>query len=354
MKTALITTTINVPKVLALYRKLGPDVRFFVAGDHKTPREAYDFVLGMENTQIAMPESGHQYKCSALVGFDTVRRRNIALLEALKAGADTIVTIDDDNLGIGLDYFDHFERLLDVQFLRPGHLFLTPNNPFNGLKASSPSHWFDAGQLMIPQTPHRGFPYDKKAQPSYEPITDAKIGVAAGLCLGDPDIDAVTRIALAPSVHGVSELARAGVVVDPKENWTVFNTQNTAFIRELAPAMFCAPGLGRFDDIVASLITQRVMRSRGLHVHFGQPFVWQQRNSHNLIKDLEEEVWGMKHLTMFADYLDRTDIWNAMPPNASVCDELRTMWTDILTFGLIPHEAAHAALAFLDDCEGVL
>ena len=31
MKTALITTTINVPRVLELYCKLDPDVRFFVA-----------------------------------------------------------------------------------------------------------------------------------------------------------------------------------------------------------------------------------------------------------------------------------------------------------------------------------
>ena len=40
MKTALITTTVNIPTVLALYRKLGPDVSFFVAADEKTPEIA--------------------------------------------------------------------------------------------------------------------------------------------------------------------------------------------------------------------------------------------------------------------------------------------------------------------------
>ena len=43
MNTALVTTTINVPKVLSLYRRLDRDVRFFVAGDLKTPAETIEF-----------------------------------------------------------------------------------------------------------------------------------------------------------------------------------------------------------------------------------------------------------------------------------------------------------------------
>ena len=37
-KIALITTTINVPEVLALYRQCDQEVRFFVAGDQKTSK----------------------------------------------------------------------------------------------------------------------------------------------------------------------------------------------------------------------------------------------------------------------------------------------------------------------------
>ena len=355
MRTALITTTINIPKVLALYRKLGPDVRFFVAGDHKTPKEAYDFCGEDLNIDFQSPNQQMQlgYKCSELIGWNTVRRRNIALLEALKWGADIIVTVDDDNIPLDQLYFQYMTRRF-LQFVYDTdaeHYLREEVVLFSGLKATSLSKWLDAGQLMLPRTPHRGFPYAKKATPGYEPIVDAKIGVAAGLCLGDPDIDAVTRIANAPIVHNVSELARAGVVTDPRETWTVFNTQNTAFIRELAPAMFCAPGLGRFDDIVASLITQRVMRSRGLHVHFGQPLVWQQRNSHNLIRDLEDEVWGMKNLTMVADLLDVMQLGDS-----SVLEMTRKIYETLLTGAttVVPPEACRAALAFLDDAEKVL
>lgn len=359
MKTALITTTIFTPKVLALYRKLGPNVKFFIALDNKMDGAgiAKEFPSDPLMSWLTSDwQKGSGYSCSELIGWNTVRRRNIALLEALKWGANVIVTIDDDNVPIG-SYFGAPFIFHDMSYRRsddvaeddydaPMSWHITGPRAWNGLKATSPSKWFDAGQLMLPRTPHRGFPYDKKAQPSYEPIVDAKIGVAAGLCLGDPDIDAVTRIATAPIVHTVSELARAGVVTDPRETWTVFNTQNTAFIRELAPAMFCAPGLGRFDDIVASLITQRVMRSRGLHVHFGQPFVWQQRNSHNLIRDLEEEVWGMRHLTEIADELDGL----AAHSNWSVIEHCCDIWTSLSW----PDKTAECALAFLDDCEKVL
>lgn len=359
MKIALITTTINVPKVLALYRKLGPDVRFFVAGDHKTPHQALGDFLDTVGRKGDVEEASEQYyhptdqqglnyKSSELIGWNTVRRRNIALLEALKWGAEIIVTIDDDNIPInepvGGPYFWWMARVFGAY---------TDDWEFHGIKASSPSGWFDAGQLLIPQTPHRGFPHAKKAQPVYESIVDAKVGVAAGLCLGDPDIDATTRIVNAPVVHGVSELARAGVVTDPHETWTVFNTQNTAFIRELAPAMFCAPGLGRFDDIFASLITQRVMAERDLHVHFGQPFVWQQRNMHNLLRDLQEEVQGMLTIEQFAKFLGSVSL-----RSSTVIEQCREIWLALdhvpNSYDIVHSDTAKCALAFLEDCGQVL
>lgn len=343
MKIACATTTIYVPKALAVYRKFGPDVKFFVAGDHKTPHaEVQQFCDGIDASYLHPDNQASQsWKSSELIGWHTVRRRAFAVLEALRWGAELIVVWDDDNLMMDNLYFTDFQQC----FARPYQFEELAS--WHGLKATSPSRWFDAGQLMLPHTPHRGFPYDKKAQPVYEPIVGARVGVAAGLCLGDPDIDAVTRIASAPIIHNVSELARAGVVTDPRETWTVFNTQNTAFIREIAPAMFCAPGLGRFDDIVASLITQRVMRSRGLHVHFGQPFVWQQRNSHNLIRDLEDEVWGMANLTSIAANLDA--IVEVMPD--SVIAECRHIWRCLSG---VPDKTRECALAFLDDVESVL
>ena len=345
MRISLITPTINVPKVLALYRKLGPDVAFFVAADEKTPLEAYTFCADIPNCEIYSPERQKElgYECSALIGWNCIQRRNVALLEAVKWGAETIVTIDDDNVAQACpymrvpSYFDYFAG----PFGWSGSWF--------GMKASSPSGWFDPGCLLVPPTKHRGFPIGIKSDPVFESVTDAKIGVAAGLCLGDPDIDAVTRIALNPTIHSVSELGRAGVVVDPKETKTVFNSQNTAFIRELAPAMFMMPGIGRYDDIYASLICQRVMREQGLYVHFGQPFVWQQRNQHNLCDDLRAEIDGMDGVQKFGEFLDACIL-----PHQSVIENARHIYKAIGQLGFVPDESAVAALAFLDDMEKVL
>lgn len=353
MKTALITTTINVPKVLALYRKLGPDVAFFVAADEKTPLEAYAFCADIPDCEIYSPDRQRElgYECSALIGWNCVQRRNIALLEAVKAGADVIVTIDDDNVavghsGVGGPFFWFFQRVLNA---------ISEEYRFSGLKASSPTGWFDPGCLLVPPTKHRGFPISIKSDPVFEPVTNAKIGVAAGLCLGDPDIDAVTRIANAPIIHSVSELGRAGVVVDPACQ-TVFNSQNTTFLRELAPAMFMMPGVGRYDDIYASLITQRVMRERDLHVHFGQPFIWQQRNKHNLLNDLRVEIDGMERIERFAKYLG--SVMLPFAKDAPIIDLVRYLYNgfDELpnSYGLLPPAAIEAALAFLDDMEKVL
>ena len=338
MRTALITTTINVPRVLALYRKLGPDVRFFVTGDKKTPQEAYDFcdsipdcVAGRETSQIG-------WKCSELIGWNQVERRNIALLEAIRWGADCVVTIDDDNIPIDGNYFKYFEDHLSIE-------------PWFCVEASSPTGWFDPGTLLVPPVPHRGFPYAQKAAPVFDSVVDARIGVAAGLCLGDPDIDAVTRIVNAPVVHSVSELARAGVVTDPRKTKTVFNTQNTAFIRDLAPAMFQPPGVGRFSDIYASLICQRVMRERGLYVHFGMPYVWQTRNEHNLINDLRLEIDGMANIEALAGILDAMQL-----PDHDVLAATRRIYSALQATAttIMPPIACQAALAFFDDMESIL
>lgn len=354
LKTALITTTIHVPRVLALYRKLGPDVQFFVAADEKTPLEAYEFCAGIPNCEIYSPDRQRElgYECSALIGWNCIQRRNIALLEAVKWGADVIYSCDDDNISLDEDHWfnvsEPFEY--DNRLMRKA--------PFSGLKASSPTGWFDPGCLLVPQTKHRGFPISIKSDPVFEPVIDARIGVAAGLCLGDPDIDAVTRIATAPIIHSVSELGRAGVVVDPRETKTVFNSQNTAFIRELAPAMFMAPFVQRYDDIYASLICQRVMRARDMHVHFGQPFIWQQRNEHNLLSDLRAELDGMDYVLDFSKWLD--DIALFKKPDeyrdslSSITKQVRWIYEHLIDEYRFPAKAINAALAFLNDMEKVL
>jgi hypothetical protein len=168
------------------------------------------------------------------------------------------------------------------------------------------------------------------------------------LVIGDPDIDATTRMELAPDIGQVHILGSAGVVVD-RDTWTVFNSQNTAVVRELLPAWFMMPGVGRHDDIYASLIVQRVARERGYHVHFGPPFAYQQRNEHNLMTDLRAETDGMEGVSKIATALDAFRLM----PGGSVVEHTRAIYICLASHNLIPDQGFAAAMAWLEDCEGL-
>lgn len=117
MKNALITTTINIPHNLEAYAKdiavYGPkDTAIVVAGDKKTPVEIQQFLdrisinysvptfyLSPEQQDLLFP--GY----SQFVPWNSVARRNMAILYAYHAGAEIIATTDDDNFWEGEGYF---------------------------------------------------------------------------------------------------------------------------------------------------------------------------------------------------------------------------------------------------------
>lgn len=333
-KVALVTTTINVPTVLSLYRACDPDVRFFVAGDEKTPAATGPYVEGLGNARYIPPADQTRWECSGYIGMNCIQRRNIATLEALEWGADIVVLVDDDNIPVDLNYFDSYVSKLMY--------------PFSGPCVHGFNNWFDPGKLLQPPVQHRGFPFGVSSSWGVKGAISAKVGVCAGLCLGNPDVESVTRMTLAPEVHGFSEIARAGVVVDPF-TFTVYNSQNSAFARELAPAMFLAPGIQRYDDIFASLITQRIMREFGQHIHIGAPAVFQDRNQHNIVTDLKNEIFGIEHVESFAAWLNDLGLCTG-----DVLAKADFVYNEMEVLPWMPSRAYQAGQAFMRDMEKVL
>lgn len=338
----LVTTTITIPHVLRLFRKYGSYMKFWIVGDLKTPHdEMLEFVGDTlkeahwtDNTVYLSPDDQKHWKCSELIGWNCVQRRSIGFLEAIKDGADIIITHDTDNLPLNYNYFNDF---------------LNAFSTYNGLQIGGKG-WTDIGDLAFPRDAafsvvQRGTPQPGMCDQTISFVTDAKVGLATGIILGSPDTSAIDRIAyLDPQVHQVSELLRKGIVLHPKGRAAV-NSQNTAFLRQFAPAMFMAPGVGRGDDIVAGLLTQRIMRDQGYTTHFGQPFVFQQRHEHDLIEDLKAEMWLNENVAEVADFLDR------MTLAPDVLTSCRYFWGGC---GIFPSETVEAALAFLEDVEGVM
>ena len=335
MKVALIMTTVNIPTVLQLYRKLDPSVKFFVAADHKTPLEAYEFCGNISDCEIYSPERQKElgYECSELLGWNTDSRRNIALLEALKWGAELIISVDDDMLPIDFGTFVGFERLFKFQY--------------NGLSFGIENKWFDAGAFTNPPAKQRGLPVDVEFFATAGFAVEAKIGAAQGVILGTPDTDAMTAITNKPSVTGVNQFLYDGFVVYPHA-YSVCNSQFTAFRRELAPAFAQFYNhQGRNTDIFASALMRRIMRDRGLYTYFGPPMGFHARQPRPLFKDLKAEMYGLEHIAGFAEYLQRTPIEG----NHSVVDDCRDL---IANCPIFSDDFKAVAEAWYNDCEKVL
>jgi hypothetical protein len=345
MKLCLISTTVHSPKVYDLFRRFGPDVEIIVAGDCNTPHEKITALFSTLGNARYLDVAGQRrlgYACSELIGWNCIQRRNVALLEAIKSKADIIVTVDDDNIPIASDYFDHFRRIF--------------SQPFSGLIADAKANgrvdqrWFDVGRLLVPPAIHRGFPSNLRhldIGPILTPAIDAKVGVAAGLWMGAPDTDAPNRIVNQPVTYGWSEVLRAGVLVKPG-CFAPFNSQNTAYTHELAPLMMVLPFVGRYDDIWASYIAERVMMERDEHVHFGPPLVWQERNAHDFVNDLSEEMLGLKYTQRFVQDLCGTDIGKGTPVT-----QMRRIFEKLDGCAYMPKQTVKVGLTWCDDVERI-
>lgn len=339
MRICLITTTIQIPTALALYRSFGADVEIIVAGDRNGPHgeiRAILETLGGATYLSDVDQEAMGTRCSDLIGWRKIQRRNLALLEAIRRRPDFIVTIDDDNLPVAPTYFDDIRSGLGL--------------PFNGLGFESQPGWFNIGELLTPKVWHRGFPYSRRAPASLSArtVVDGTVGVVAGLWLGDPDIDAMTRIHEGPVVTDVSVLAQRPVAAAPG-CYSPFNSQNTAFLAELAPLMAVHPGVGRYDDIWASYIAERVMRETDHLVTYGPPFVWQERNAQNLWKNLADEHMGMESTDRFITALDTAEV-----DGDTVIERLRSLYMWIGKSDAVPPIVSQFGLAWCDDVEDAL
>jgi hypothetical protein len=162
--------------------------------------------------------------------------------------------------------------------------------------------------LTIPVAKQRGLPIDHFPVASAGAAVSVNIGIAQGIILGVPDTDAASAATSRQMVHSASDILRNGFVVHPQAR-VVFNSQFTAFRRELAPAFAqFYQHQGRNTDILASLLMRRVAAERGLFTYFGQPFGFHARRARPILPDLRAEMYGLERVESFAAYLERAPL----------------------------------------------
>jgi len=285
----IVTTTINpVTEAIERFDSLS-DWHLVVIGDKKTPTP-YELSGG---TYVSAKEQElYDKQLSDAIGWNCIQRRSFGLLWARNMGADIVAVIDDDNIP-----FDDWGRDLTVGKDVEVDYYETELPAFDPVGATNESGIW-----------HRGYPLQLVAQRDYSRRTrrTLKPDIQADFWNGEPDVDAICRMEHAPDCEfDRSFFPMASNKMSP------FNSQNTFISGRLLRDYFLFPHVGRMDDIWASYYVQ----AKGHKVVYGRPSVYQDRNEHDLIRDMKQEYLGYENnLNIVKDLaVDPERILNYLP-----------------------------------------
>lgn len=297
MQKAIVTTTINAPtEALKKFIKIArqDDWHLFIVGDKKTPHKEYqEIAAAVECITYLHPDDQEaiSQELSDLIGWNCIQRRNFGLIAAYKAGAEIIATVDDDNIPYdGWGKHCKVNREVDVSMYRVDSAVFDPLSP------------------IFPHLWHRGYPIQQLDDRRLRPPAMSKrlCLVQADFWDGSPDIDAICRITLNPSVK-----FEPAMIPIASNKIAPFNSQNTFLSRRIFPTYFLFPHVGRMDDIWAAYVTQFEFPDS---VVFCKASVYQERNPHDLIRDLEAELLGYQHN---AEFVKSKNDWQKFLPDAA-------------------------------------
>jgi hypothetical protein len=265
-----VITSINPPTTGVLKLARLSSTKIIVIGDVKSP-ENYS---GMNCVFYSVEDqSKMSYRIAKKLPRNHYSRKMLGYLVAANAGAKVIFDTDDDNIP-----YDDFD--LDPDFSR----------------RSMPASEKDLGFINIyrkfsqEEIWPRGLPlrYWSKINESIDIRSEEVIpGVIQGLADQHPDVDAIHRL-LHASTTNFNRRDDIGLL---SGTWSPFNSQSTFFRREIFPLLYLPTTVSfRYTDILRSYVATPILWKLGYNVVFTKPFVYQERNIHDLMTDFAEEV----------------------------------------------------------------
>lgn len=321
MELAAVVTTIQPPTTAMVRlhaRLLEYKAPLIVVGDRKGPTE---YLHGADlwtihrqgSTQcglpVAMPENHYA-------------RKNVGYLAAMCYGVQSIYETDDDNF--------------------PTEAWKPRNDHVEARVHSSSCKWFNAyrcftGERIWP----RGLPVNAidlwdEPTPSCASVWSP---IQQGLADNHPDVDAIWRIANGNRPVTFNRASPVAV-----KSWCPFNSQNTWWFPQAYPLMYLPSHCSfRMTDIWRSFVAQRCLWDMGGVVTFHAPDVVQDRNIHDLQRDLMDEVPGYKHNELICSILD--DL--VLVGDAS--ENLRRCYVALIKERIFPEEELRLVDLWLED-----
>ncbi len=276
----IITTTINKPTKATLEFCKRKNFDFVIVGDLKTPHSEY-VKLEKKYPQLKYIHPDEQKQLyphlSRAIGWNCIQRRSIGFVYAYQNKYEVIASIDDDNIP-----YENWGDKIYVGKKIEVDTYNTPNKVFDPLSVTNTKYVW-----------HRGYPLELipyRSKNTYIGKTKRKVLIQADLWDGDPDIDAMARLAMKPIVKYNVKNPYCSLKISP------FNSQNTFLHRSVLKYYMMLPYVGRMDDIWPSYIVQKFFSNNLIYCPAS---VYQDRNKQDLITNLENEIYGYRNTSKF-------------------------------------------------------
>lgn len=293
---AILTTTINVPtflenicKNINLYKH--KKIFFLVIADKKTPTSAKKYCSQIENKfnikviYLDVQDQDKFFKKNfkqlySLFPYNDAHRRLLGLIYINKFKPKRVIFIDDDNFVSN-----------DVDFLK-GHMIV--GSTVSGKSVFNKSKWPNiyskvVTEKKIPIFP-RGFPWIYRNDESFKfnlrNVQNKKVIANCGFILGDPDIDAVSRLFWKIKVKNIK--SKKNILIH-KGMFCPFNDQNTCIDGDSSLMYYKPISAGRNSDIWTSYLYNKISEIHNSIISYGQPHLTQIRNIHDYWKDFDLE-----------------------------------------------------------------
>ena len=309
----IIITSINHPtKAVIQFGKWASvrDWKVLLVGDTKTPSdwncEGVKF-LSVEKQKELFPVIAEQ------IPLKHYCRKNIGYLYAIQNGADIIIDTDDDNLP-----YDNFAVNLNKKITAP---------------VLGSSKWINiyayyADSLIWP----RGLPLNyihEKGEVLESKTLDCP--VQQFLADEDPDVDAIFRLLFKQPTYFNKN---TGSFIIDAGTYVPFNSQNTVFYKESFILMYLPCFVSfRMTDIWRSFVVKRILNHFGKHMVFHDATVWQERNTHNLMKDFTDEIIGYTDNEKIINTIDSVDL-----TGLEIKDSILKIWKSLEVTGIVKRE----------------
>jgi hypothetical protein len=325
MKNTVVLTSIHppTPAVSQFAALAGWDV--LVVGDLKSPRDWH--CPGVRFVSAAQ-QKALGFRITRELPWNHYARKMIGYLLAAREGAPLIAESDDDNL--------------------PEADWTFPE--FNGVYAQVPDGCEAVNIYSLftrqPIWP-RGFPLTRITDP--ESVIDpaaltaqkARIGIWQALADDDPDVDAIYRLTTNRSCRFI----RRDPVALPPGTFSPFNSQNTAFRRELLPLMYLPAHVNfRVTDILRSYVAQPILWAAGYRLGFSGPTVRQARNAHDLQADFASELPLYLEVERIMALVQE-----GVRAEAAISENLYTVYQNLARTALVQEKELDLLTAWLED-----